>query len=132
MKVARALQRTERLSRDGDEVSRALAVVGLKWTLLIVRDLMKGPLRFTEIERSLRYANPKMITARLRELEAAGLVSRTAYAEIPPRVEYALTERGRALRPVIEALRKWGSVPNARPGDRRPPTRRSRRSRPSC
>jgi DNA-binding HxlR family transcriptional regulator len=92
-----------------DPLVRALAVVGHKWTLLIIDDLVRGPRRFTEIERSLRYANPKMITARLRELEAAGLVSRSTYAEVPPRVEYALTEQGRALRPVVNALRRWGS-----------------------
>jgi DNA-binding HxlR family transcriptional regulator len=85
-------------------------MVGRKWALLIVRDLIDGPRRFTEIQQSLRRANPKMITARLRELESAGLVSRTAYAEVPPRVEYALTARGRALRPAIAALRKWGST----------------------
>lgn len=91
-----------------DELARALAVVGHKWTLLIIQDLLAGPRRFTEIERSLGNANPKMITARLRELEAAGLVSRTSYAEVPPRVEYALTGRGRALAPTIDALRRWG------------------------
>jgi DNA-binding HxlR family transcriptional regulator len=76
--------------------------------MLIVRDLLGGPRRFTEIERSLQRANPKMITARLRELERDGVVSRTVYAEVPPRVEYALTARGRSLRPVIDALREWG------------------------
>lgn len=91
-----------------EELGRALEVVGHKWTLLIVQELLGGPRRFTQIQRSLGRANPKMITARLRELEAAGLVSRTSYAEVPPRVEYALTERGRALRPSIEALRRWG------------------------
>lgn len=93
-----------------DELAVALAVVGHKWTLLIIQDLLGGPRRFTEIQRSLGRANPKMITARLRELEAAGLVSRTTYAEVPPRVEYALTHRGRALRPVIQTLRRWGSA----------------------
>jgi DNA-binding HxlR family transcriptional regulator len=92
-----------------DPVERSLAVVGLKWTLLIVRHLISGPRRFTEIQRSLQRANPKMITARLRELEQAGLVSRTIYAEVPPRVEYALTDRGQALGPVIDALRRWGN-----------------------
>ena len=90
-----------------EDLARALAVVGHKWTLLIIQDLFDGPRRFTEIERSLAVANPKMITARLRELEAAGLVSRTTYAEVPPRVEYALTGRGRQLRPTIDALRLW-------------------------
>jgi DNA-binding HxlR family transcriptional regulator len=92
-----------------DPVAQSLEVVGYKWTLLIVRQLLDGPRRFTQISRALPRANPKMITARLRELEAAGLVSRETYAEVPPRVEYSLTARGRALRPVIEALRSWGN-----------------------
>jgi DNA-binding HxlR family transcriptional regulator len=99
---------SSRGTTENDPVERSLGLVGPKWTLLIIRDLLSGPRRFTEIERSLRRANPKMITARLRELEQTGLVSRKAYAEVPPRVEYALTERGRALRPVIDALREWG------------------------
>ena len=93
-----------------DPVERALAVVGPKWILLIVRHLLDGPRRYTEIERALGRANPKMVTARLRELEAAGLLTRTSYPEIPPRVEYALTERGRALRPVVDALGAWGAA----------------------
>jgi DNA-binding HxlR family transcriptional regulator len=92
-----------------NELSRALALVGHKWTLLIIEDLLAGPRRFTEIQRSLIHANPKMVTARLRELESAGLVSRTTYAEVPPRVEYALTDRGRELRPAISALRRWSA-----------------------
>ncbi len=91
-----------------DELARALDVVGHKWTLLIIEELLGGARRFTQIERSLGHANPKMVTARLRELETAGIVSRTSYAEVPPRVEYALTERGRALRPAVDALRRWG------------------------
>lgn len=96
------------------ELERALELVGHKWTLLIVQDLLDGPRRFTEIQRSLAHANPKMVTARLRELEAARLISRTSYAEVPPRVEYALTERGRALRASIEALRRWGAAAPAK------------------
>lgn len=91
-----------------DPVERSLSVVGMKWTLLIVRDLLDGPRRFTEINRSLRRANAKVITARLRKLEQAGIVSRKVYAEVPPRVEYTLSRRGYALRPVIDALRDWG------------------------
>jgi DNA-binding HxlR family transcriptional regulator len=101
--------RLRRRKSDNDPVERSLALVGHKWTVLIIRDLLSGPRRFTEIQRSLERANPKMITTRLRELEQTGLVSRTVYAEVPPRVEYALTERGRALRPVIDALREWGN-----------------------
>ncbi len=110
MAKAHPESRFTRASAAQDPVERSLAVVGLKWTLLIVRDLLDGPRRFTEIERSLRRANPKMITARLRELQQAGIVSRTVYAEVPPRVEYALTDRGHALRPVIDALRQWGKA----------------------
>lgn len=113
-KQSRALKRR---TVDNDPVERSLGLVGLKWTLLIIRDLLSGPRRFTEIERSLRRANPKMITTRLRELEKTGLVSRTAYAEVPPRVVYALTERGRALGPVIDALRDWGVPLTAKPRD---------------
>lgn len=98
-----------------NELAGALAIVGHKWTLLIVQELLAGPRRFTEIERALVQANPKMVTARLRELEAAGLVSRTVYAEVPPRVVYALTERGRELRPSVEALRRWGTRAPRRP-----------------
>ena len=96
------------------ELATALDIIGHKWTLLIIEHLLAGPRRFTEIERALVHANPKMVTARLRELESAGLVSRTAYAEVPPRVVYALTERGRELRPAIEALRRWGTRPSRR------------------
>jgi DNA-binding HxlR family transcriptional regulator len=92
-----------------DDLARSLAIVGHKWTLLIVQELLAGPRRFTEIERALDGANPKMVTARLRELEASGLVSRTIYAEVPPRVEYALTDRGRELRQAIAALQRWGT-----------------------
>lgn len=97
------------------ELANALDIVGHKWTLLIVEQLLAGPRRFTEIERALVHANPKMVTARLRELQSAGLVSRTVYAEVPPRVVYALSERGRELRPTIEALRRWGTRPTRRP-----------------
>src|SRR5438094_8368621 len=89
------------------ELARAMELVGNKWALHIVDELLGGPRRFTEIERSLGDVNPKLITVRLRELEAAGLVSRRAYAEVPPRVEYALTEWGRDLRPTIDALLRF-------------------------
>ena len=103
-----------------DEVAHALSIVGHKWTLLIVEDLLRGPRRFTEIERALGDVNPKMVTTRLRELVAAGLVSRTYHAEVPPRVVYALTDRGRQLRGVVEALRRFGAGDAARDPDRRP------------
>jgi DNA-binding HxlR family transcriptional regulator len=92
-----------------DELKRALAVIGPKWTLQIVGALLERPRRFTELERSLGDVNPKVLTDRLRELVEAGLVSRTYHAEVPPRVEYGLTDRGRALRPAINALERWAA-----------------------
>lgn len=89
-------------------VDRALAIVGAKWTLLILHNLMDGPKRFGELQRIIGGASPKVLTARLRELEQLGLVTRTAYPEIPPRVEYELTEQGRTLRPIVDALDRWG------------------------
>lgn len=89
-------------------VERALAVVGAKWTLLILHNLMDGPRRFGELERLVQGASPKMLTARLRELEQLGLVHRTVYAEVPPRVEYQLTEAGTSLKPIIDSLADWG------------------------
>src|SRR5438034_11792390 len=98
------------------ELARAMELVGNKWALHLVASLLGGPRRFTEIERSLGDVNAKLITVRLRELEAAGLVSRTAYAEVPPRVEYAPTVWGRELRPTIAALPPFGSrEPRRRP-----------------
>lgn len=89
-------------------VERALAIVGAKWTLLILHNLMGGPKRFGELERVVTGASPKMLTVRLRELERLGLVSRAVHAEVPPRVEYALTEQGHSLRPIIDSLYRWG------------------------
>ena len=89
-------------------VERALAVVGAKWSLLILHNLMEGPHRFGELERLIHGASPKMLTARLRELEQLGLVTRTVYAEVPPRVEYELTDAGSSLKPIIDALADWG------------------------
>ena len=89
-------------------LTRAMDLVGSKWALLIVEALLAGPQRFTQVERTLGDASPKVVAVRLRELEAAGLISRTIYAEVPPRVEYELTEWGRELRPAIVALRRFG------------------------
>ena len=70
-----------------DDLAQALSLIGPKWTLLIIQVLLDGPRRFTEIERALEDANPKMVSARLRELVTSGLISRTYHAEVPPRVE---------------------------------------------
>ena len=81
-----------------------------KWTLLIVRDLAEGRSRFCELERSLRGISPRTLSIRLRALEEEGVVARQTFPEVPPRVEYALTDKGRALVPIIDDMRKWGST----------------------
>jgi DNA-binding HxlR family transcriptional regulator len=80
-----------------------------KWTLLIIRDLAEGRSRFCELERSLRGISPRTLSIRLRALEEEGVVERQTFPEVPPRVEYALTAKGRALAPIIEDMRTWGS-----------------------
>ena len=90
-------------------VERALDVIGGKWTTLVLRDLLTGTKRFGELRASLGSISPKTLTERLRDLEEHGVVSRTIHPEIPPRVEYSLTEKGLALAPVIEAMAQWGA-----------------------
>jgi DNA-binding HxlR family transcriptional regulator len=89
-------------------VARAVRVLDGKWTMLVIRDLLGGTRRFSDLRASLVGISPKTLTDRLRELEHHGLVERVCYAEIPPRVEYTLTEKGRTLGPVIGALADWG------------------------
>lgn len=89
-------------------VCRTAEVVCGKWTLLLVRDLADGSARFCELERSLAGISPRTLSLRLRALEEEGVVARHNYAEVPPRVEYALTEKGRALLPIIEDMRAYG------------------------
>ena len=79
-----------------------------KWTLLLVRDLAEGRSRFCELERSLSGISPRTLSLRLRELEAQGIIERHTYPEVPPRVEYALTDKGRDLLPIIESMRDYG------------------------
>lgn len=81
-----------------------------KWTGLILRDLLSGPKRFTELRVSLAGPSPKTLTERLRILEHAGILTRTVHAEVPPRVVYELTERGQSLRPVFDAMLVWGDA----------------------
>jgi DNA-binding HxlR family transcriptional regulator len=89
-------------------VQRALSVVGAKWTLIVLHNLMDGPKRFSDLQRQIPAASPKMLTVRLRELEQLGLLARTTHAVMPPRVEYQLTAQGRSLRPIIASIEKWG------------------------
>ena len=87
---------------------RTLAVVGGRWKVPVVWHLARGPRRFSDLRRDLGDVTAKVLTQQLRELEADGVVSRKVYAQVPPKVEYALTERGRSLLPVVHAMCKWG------------------------
>jgi DNA-binding HxlR family transcriptional regulator len=80
-----------------------------KWTLLLVRDLAEGCSRFCELERSLAGISPRTLSLRLRALEEEGIVERHTYPEVPPRVEYSLTDKGRALLPIVEGMRSYGT-----------------------
>jgi DNA-binding HxlR family transcriptional regulator len=91
-------------------IARTATLIGDRWTPLIVRDLAPGCRRFGELQRSLDGISPKTLSDRLRRLEEAEVISRTSFAERPPRVEYRLTDRGYALLSVIESMRKFGIV----------------------
>ena len=88
--------------------ARALDLVGDKWTLLIVRDLASGPRRFVELQRVLPGISTEQLRSRLNRMVADGLLTRQRYREVPPRVDYELTERSRELIPVLGALARWG------------------------
>jgi DNA-binding HxlR family transcriptional regulator len=96
-------------SSDTCPVCRTAEVVCGKWTLLLVKQLAEGQSRFCEFERSLAGISPRTLSLRLRALEEEGVVARRTFPEVPPRVEYALTEKGRALVPLIEAMRAYGN-----------------------
>jgi DNA-binding HxlR family transcriptional regulator len=89
-------------------VCRTADIVCGKWTLLLVRDLSEGCTRFCELERSLQGISPRTLSLRLRALEEEGIVDRQTFAEVPPRVEYSLTDKGLALIPIIEGMRDYG------------------------
>ena len=89
-------------------VETTLSLIGSKWKVLILRDLSGGKKRFGELKRSIGSVSQKVLTAQLREMEADGLVIRTVYAEVPPRVEYELSEMGNTLHPILAAMQAWG------------------------
>jgi DNA-binding HxlR family transcriptional regulator len=94
---------------DSCPVCRTADVVCGKWTLLVIRDLADSSRRFCELERSLEGISPRTLSLRLRALEEEGIVQRHTYPEVPPRVEYALTEKGEALVPLIDDMRRYGA-----------------------
>jgi DNA-binding HxlR family transcriptional regulator len=95
-------------TNDTCPVCRTAEIVCGKWTLLVIRDLAEGRSRFCELERSLHGISPRTLSLRLRALEEEGIVERQTFPEVPPRVEYALTDKGRALVPLIEDMRAYG------------------------
>lgn len=90
-------------------VATTISLIGNKWKLLIIRDLLGGTKRFGELRKSLSGISQRVLTENLRELEGDGLLDRKVYAEVPPRVEYSLNKTGLSLRPVIETMADWGT-----------------------
>lgn len=97
-------------------VETTLTLIGDKWKVLILRDLMPGTKRFGELKKSIGSVSQKVLTAQLRDMEESGLLTRTVYAEVPPRVEYRLTDLGRSLEPILDAMRNWGEAYKAQSG----------------
>lgn len=90
-------------------VETTLTLISDKWKVLILRDLLTGTKRFGELRRSVGNVSQKILTAQLRQMESSGLVNRKVYAEVPPRVEYSLTELGFSLKPILDAMWEWGT-----------------------
>ena len=95
-------------------VETTLTLIGDKWKVLILRDLMPGTKRFGERKKSVGNVSQKVLTAQLRTMEESGLVNRKVYAEVPPRVEYSLTELGKSLKPILDSMRAWGEAYKAK------------------
>ena len=89
-------------------VETTLTLIGDKWKVLILRDLLPGTKRFGELKKSIGSVSQKVLTAQLRDMENSGLLTRTVYAEDPPRVEYSLTDLGKSLKPILDAMWTWG------------------------
>ncbi len=89
-------------------VETTLTLIGDKWKVLVLRDLMGGTKRFGELKKSIGSVTQKVLTAQLRAMEESGLVNRKVYAEVPPRVEYTLTETGYSLKPILDSMWDWG------------------------
>lgn len=89
-------------------VETTLTLIGDKWKVLILRDLLPGTKRFGELRKSIGNVSQKVLTAQLRDMEESGLVNRKVYAEVPPRVEYSLTDLGHSLKPILDAMQNWG------------------------
>ena len=91
-------------------VATTVSLIGNKWKLLIIRNLLVLPWRFNELHKSLEGISQKVFTESLRQMEADGIITRTVYAEVPPRVEYALSELGESMRPILNSMEVWGKA----------------------
>ena len=89
-------------------VETTLTLISDKWKVLILRDLLPGTKRFVELRKSIGHVSQKVLTAQLRQMEQSGLVNRKVYAEVPPKVEYSLTDVGYSLKPILDAMWTWG------------------------
>src|SRR5882757_1185164 len=89
-------------------IAGAMDIIGSKWTALILRDLFSGPKRFCELEKSVGHINPRTLSQRLDDLEAHGIITKQSFAEVPPRTEYTLTEKGHDLLPILKQMAAWG------------------------
>lgn len=107
---------TEKKELPACPVETTLMLIGNKWKVLILRDLMDGTKRFGELKRSIGTVSQKVLTAQLRDMEEKGLLTRKVYAEVPPRVEYTLTETGYSLKLVLDAMKAWGAGYQAQNG----------------
>ena len=96
----------QQLPASPDETT--LTLISDKWKVLILRDLLPGTKRFGELKKSIGHVSQKVLTAQLRQMEQSGLLTRTVYPEVPPRVEYSLTELGYSLKPILDAMSTWG------------------------
>lgn len=90
-------------------VATTVSLIGSKWKILIIRNLLVRPWRFNELKKDLEGISQKVLTDSLRSMEADGIITRTVYAEVPPRVEYALSPLGESMRPIMDAMEKWGT-----------------------
>ena len=91
-------------------VATTVALIGSKWKLLIIRNLLQRPWRFNELKRDLKGISQKVLTDSLRSMESDGLITRTVFPEVPPRVEYALSELGESLKPILDSMVDWGKA----------------------
>ena len=98
-------------------VETTLMLIGDKWKVLILRELLDGTKRFGELKKAIGSVSQKVLTAQLRDMEAKGLLTRTVYAEVPPRVEYTLTDTGYSLKPILDSMVAWGADYQRKNGD---------------